>query len=101
MSTIVGIEFRDKTLHGWKKFSFVVRGSSAFKADKNSVLLSDIHRENPFMRGFLSDIYLRPSCYECKCKNGVSHSDLTIADFWGIDRLMPDFDDDKGVGWYW
>ena len=50
------------------------------------------------MRGFLSDIYLRPSCYECKCKNGVSHSDLTIADFWGIDRLMPDFDDDKGVG---
>lgn len=98
MSTIVGIEFRDKTLHGWKKFSFVVRGSSAFKADKNSVLLSDIHRENPFMRGFLSDIYLRPSCYECKCKNGVSHSDLTIADFWGIDRLMPDFDDDKGVG---
>ena len=33
------------------------------------------------MRGFLSDIYLRPSCYECKCKNGVSHSDLTIADF--------------------
>ena len=98
MSTIVGIEFRDKTLHGWKKFSFVVRGSSAFKAAKNSVLLSDIPRENPFMRGFLSDIYLRPSCYECKCKNGVSHSDLTIADFWGIDRLMPDFDDDKGVG---
>lgn len=50
------------------------------------------------MRGFLSDIYLRPSCYECKCKNGVSHSDPTIADFWGIDRLMPDFDDDKGIG---
>lgn len=96
--TIVGIEFRDKMLHGWKKFSFVVRGRSALKADQNSVLLSDIHRENPFMRGFLSDIYLRPSCYECKCKNGVSHSDLTIADFWGIDRLMPDFDDDKGVG---
>ena len=98
MPTIVGIEFRDKTLHGWKKYSFVVRGRSAFKADKNSVLLSDIHRENPFMKGFLSDIYLRPSCYECKCKNGVSHSDLTIADFWGIDRLMSDFDDDKGVG---
>ena len=28
----------------------------------------------------------------------MSHSDLTIADFWGIDRLMSDFDDDKGVG---
>lgn len=98
LPAIVGIEFRDKTLHGWKKFSFVVRGRSASEADQNSVLLSDIHYENPFMKGFLSDVYLRPSCYECKCKNGMSHSDLTIADFWGIDRLMPDFDDDKGVG---
>lgn len=98
LPAIAGIEFRDKTLHGWKKFSFVVRLESASKADKNSVLLSDIHSDNSFMKGFLSDLYLRPSCYECRCKNGVSHSDLTIADFWGIDRLMPDFDDDKGVG---
>lgn len=95
---ITGIDFRDKKSFGWKKFSFVVRGESASKADKNSVLLSDIHRDNPFMRGFLSDVYLRPSCYRCKCKNGVSHSDLTIADYWGIGRLMPDFDDDRGVG---
>lgn len=98
MPVLTGIEFRDKKLHGWKKFSFVVRGKSASKADKNSVLLSGIHRENAFMRGFLSDIYLRPSCYACKCKNGVSHSDITIADYWGINVLMPDFDDDKGVG---
>ena len=95
---ITGIGFRDKELTGWKKFSFVVRGMSADKADKNSVLLSDIHSENPYMRGFLANIYLRPSCYDCKCKNGVSHSDITIADFWGINHLMLDFDDDKGVG---
>ncbi len=98
MPAVSGIEFRDKTLHGWKKFSFVVREKSASKADPNTVLLSDIHRDNPFMKGFLSDIYLRPSCYACKCKDGSGHSNLTIADFWGIDRLMPDFDDDKGVG---
>ena len=67
-------------------------------AGKNSVLSSDIHYANPFMRGFLSDIYLRPSCYACKCKNGVNHSDLTIADFWGINQIAPEFDDDKGVG---
>lgn len=95
---ITGIEFRNKTLNGWKKYSFVVLGKSALKADKNSVLLSAIHHENPFMRGFLANVYLRPSCYYCKCKNGVSHSDLTIADFWGINQLMPDFDDDKGTG---
>lgn len=94
---ITGIEFRDKTLNGWKRFSFVVRGSAS-KADKNSVLLSGIHYNNPYMKGFLADVYLRPSCYQCRCKNGVSHSDLTIADYWGINQLMPDFDDDKGVG---
>lgn len=94
---ITGIEFRDKTHCGWKKYSFVVRGSAS-KADKNSVLLSDIFSQNPFMRGFLADVYLRPSCYRCKCKNGVSHSDLTIGDFWGVPKAMPNFDDDKGVG---
>lgn len=95
---IAGISFRDKTLRGWKKFSFVIWGKSASKADKNSILLSAIHYDNPYMRGFLSDLYLRPSCYQCKCKNGTSHSDLTIADYWGINKLMPEFDDDKGVG---
>ena len=50
------------------------------------------------MRGFLSDIYLRPSCYECKCKNGVNHSDLTIADYWAARVTDQDFDDDKGLG---
>ena len=97
-SPIGDIKFRDKCESGWKKFRFVVREKSASKADKNTVLSSDIHYDNPFMRGFLSDIYLRPSCYECKCKNGVNHSDLTIADFWGINQIAPEFDDDKGVG---
>lgn len=95
---ITSIEFRNKTLNGWKNYCFVVRGSAYSKVDTNAVLLSEIHQDNLFMKGFLADLYLRPSCYRCKCKNGVSHSDLTIGDFWGINRLMPDFDDDKGVG---
>lgn len=97
-SLIGDIKFRDKTDDGWKKYRFVVRQKSASKADQNTVLMSDIHTINPFMKGFLSNIYLRPSCYNCKCKNGVNYSDLTIADFWGIDIVDPDFDDDKGCG---
>ena len=97
-SPIGDIKFRDKEEDGWKKFRFVVRQKSASKADKNSVLSSDIHYDNPFMRGFLSDIYLRPSCYECKCKNGVNHSDLTIGDYWAARVTDQDFDDDRGVG---
>ena len=97
-SPIGDIKFRDKTGSGWKKFRFVVRQKSASKADQNSVLSSDTHYENPFMRGFLSDIYLRPSCYECKCKNGENHSDLTIGDYWAARITDQDFDDDKGLG---
>lgn len=97
-SPIGDIKFRDKTESGWKKFRFVVLQKSASKADQNTVLSSDIHCDNPFMRGFLSDIYLRPSCYECKCKNGVNHSDLTIGDYWAARVTDQDFDDDKGVG---
>ncbi len=92
------IYFREKKTCGWKNFSFVVTSKVTSKTGKDSILLSNVHYKNPYMRGFLSDIYLRPSCYLCRSKNGVSHSDLTIADFWGINKIMPDFDDDKGVG---
>ena len=94
---ITGIEFRDKTLNGWKNFCFAIRGKSTPEDYQNSVLHRETHNDNHFMKGFLANIYLRPSCYRCKCKNGVSHSDLTIGDFWGINVLLPDFDDDKGV----
>lgn len=50
------------------------------------------------MKGFLANLYLRPSCHQCAAKFGKSGSDITIADFWGIQQVMPDFDDDKGTG---
>lgn len=92
---ITGIIFRDKTLYGWKKYSFVIQGKSVFKVDQNAIFVSD--NNDVYMKGFLSNLYLRPSCHECHCKNGVNHSDITIGDLWGVDRMMPDFDDDKGV----
>ena len=49
------------------------------------------------MRGFLNDLYLRPSCHACPSKCFKSGSDITIGDYWGIQEVLPDFDDDKGV----
>lgn len=49
------------------------------------------------MKGFLNNLTLRPSCYNCKAKEFKSHSDITIADYWGVKITMPDIDDDKGV----
>lgn len=98
-SHVLGISFRDKSL-GWKKFSFVLRYNltKAIAVGKqNSVSFSDMHQENCYMRLFLSDVILRPSCYQCHCKEGKSGSDITIADFWGIGNISPEMDDDKGT----
>lgn len=95
---ITGINFREKQLggYGWKKFGFVVHSESPSRGDKNSVLTSTTFYDNIYMRGFLSNLYLRPSCYQCPAKAGKSQSDLTIGDFWGINEFRPDLDDDKG-----
>lgn len=91
------INFRDKQISGWKKYHFVIRRKSSSRATKNTIVLSSIYYDNPFMKGFLSNIYLRPSCYECKCKNGESQSDITIGDYWGVKEVDRELDDDKGL----
>ncbi len=95
--SIDSISFRDKWLNGWKRYCFVVRQKSASTTNKDSVLLSTIFNENPFMRGFLANMYLRPSCYACRVKSGACGSDITLGDFWGIDSVLPAMDDDKGT----
>lgn len=102
---IAGISFRDKST-GWQKFGFLVRGKSPSKGDQNSVfssvmpypiILHETLDKNSFMQGFLKNLYLRPSCHQCASKSGRAHSDLSIADFWGIKNIDVEFADDKGV----
>lgn len=95
--SIESISFRDKRL-GWKKYSFALTLAEASADGKqNTVSFSHIHHDNPFMQAFLSNMILRPSCYDCPSKGGRSGSDVTLADYWGIDQQMPDYDDDRGV----
>lgn len=94
---IEDIQFRDKRL-GWEKYSFTLcLAEASAEGDKNTVSLSSPLNENIFMRGFLRDFYLRPSCYSCPAKSGKSGSDITLGDFWGINELKPEIDDDRGV----
>lgn len=43
---------------------------------------------SPYMRMFLKNYCLRPSCYSCRAKR-MRCSDLTIADFWGVETVAP------------
>lgn len=94
---IENISFRDKRL-GWKRYSFALTFSTANGSGvKKTVLLSEPLNKNIFLRGFLADLYLRPSCYACPAKKFKSGSDVTIGDFWGVQNVMPEIDDDKGI----
>ena len=88
-SDIRNISFRDKKT-GWKTYSFVIENK-----DGNSFI--ELSSKNAFMRGFLADLYTRPSCHACPAKQLKSGSDITLGDFWSIESLMPEIDDDKGV----
>lgn len=46
---------------------------------------------------FMSQNILRPSCYECNYANTHRPADITIADFWGIENIAPEFLDGLGV----
>lgn len=52
-------------------------------------------KENLFMQGYLtSNLYIRPCCGNCLFKGVPRKSDITFADFWGIEREL---DDDRGT----
>ena len=54
--------------------------------------------KDSFMNGFLDDVYLRPSCYDCEFKCLPKYyADITIADFWGVDKVDKELLDKKGT----
>ena len=52
--------------------------------------------EDSYMRMFLRDYCLRPSCYDCMAKKGKM-SDITMGDFWGINNVAPEMNDGRGT----
>lgn len=45
---------------------------------------------------FYNKCALRPSCYECPYATTERKVDITIGDYWGIDKVMPDFYSPEG-----
>ena len=88
------VNFRDKS-RSWRKYEF---GFEIFSHAKNSTrYISVPFIKDPYMALFIQGMSLRPSCYECPAKEGRSHSDFTLADFWAVVDLMPQKNDDKGI----
>ena len=85
-ASLAGVVCRNKVRYGWKSHVTTLR----FKNGKtiNSMV---------FPKLFYSHLLLRPSCFRCPYKDTHHPSDISIADYWGIDKACPGFKDEKGV----
>jgi coenzyme F420-reducing hydrogenase beta subunit len=79
------VDFRNKKKYGWRRHVETI-------GLENGSVDSRI-----FTTMFYKHHILRPSCFKCPYKSLLHSSDITIADFWGIEKAAPHFDDNKGV----
>lgn len=85
------VRFRSKK-DGWSRansnrgFLFTLQGSD------------EVHEDDRFYRLFFKAATItRPSCAACPFTDRRRAADLTIADYWGIEKYSPDWFDPRGV----
>lgn len=83
---ITEFSFRDKKSHGWHTHVESVTFDDGLKV-----------MENVYAKIFYSNACLRESCYHCAYSKQERVGDVTVGDFWGIEKVFPDMDDNKGV----
>lgn len=86
---IKSVSFRDKT-YGWHYFSMRIETEKGKYVKRLG--------EDVYIRLFLENVILRPSCYKCRHKHLHRKADLTIGDCWSYDKNGVNVaDDDKGI----
>ena len=85
---VQSISFRNKDF-GWSKYSLKIITQG------NNVKFHERAISNTFLKGYVKDFFLRPSCFNCSAKQHTSGSDITLGDFWGYKGKL---NDDKGTG---
>ena len=88
-SCLTKVSFRNKR-QGWHNYE-------TEQCFQNGQIQRFAHGKDPYIKMFLSEICLRPSCHSCHFRKGKSGADLTLGDAWGIEKWMPEMDDDRGT----
>ena len=86
----IRFKYKEKDKYHWKHPGFLIKW-------KNGKLFKIFSNKTSYENGFLTNLFTRPSCAKCKMKPLASSSDLTIGDFWGVEKVYPDFMDKNGV----
>ncbi|MFI3164491.1 MAG: Coenzyme F420 hydrogenase/dehydrogenase, beta subunit C-terminal domain [Bacillota bacterium] len=88
-SDLYSFNFRDKR-NGWNNYYVTYNF-------KNGTSITERATENVYMKAFFNDLCLRKSCYNCSFKTIARQADITLADFWGIDNVIPELNNEKGT----
>lgn len=89
-SKLTDMSFRSKVKEGWTKYHINMNF-------KNGESYDIEHNNDSYMKAFLNHLSLRDSCTNCKFKKVNRFSDITLADFWGIDKIKPELKDHDGI----
>lgn len=85
----VNVNFKDKR-KGWRGKAIAVKFDNG-EEYYNSILDDD------YCVSFHSRYNIRPSCFNCKYRNLQRGSDITLGDFWAIEKYNEEYDDNKGT----
>ena len=85
----VEVRFRDKSFVPWNHCTSIYFSNGSRYQKKKG--------ECAYLRAFLNRLDMRESCGQCKFAAIPRQGDITLADFWDIDRFDKAFDDRKGT----
>ena len=91
---IVEYNFRDKKICGWSCSSS--SSSMDIKTGKIKYVPYDSILDGYF-RAFISGSINRESCYKCEFTTDQRSGDITLADYWGIEKYHPEIESLDGV----
>lgn len=94
---MINHRFRNKD-KGWNHLGIQLGSGTKSEFSNGKVLQRFPSFRDPYINGFLSGYYLRPSCYNCNYKSGRNEiADITIGDLWGAKRIAKALYDKKGT----
>lgn len=89
-SRAIEIKAKDKKW-GWHRFSMRVNFENGYE------YCEDRYTDLFFVGYLQAGNFCRPSCYKCQFKGFPQASDISLADFWGIENIDQTMDQDKGT----
>ena len=86
---VIAFHFRDKST-GWMRYSIRADFQNGRRYQVN-------HMEDPYMKCYLQNLSLRPSCYTCKFRDYNCGADIFLGDAWDVVQNSHQFDASMGI----